>query len=97
MRRIAVGIGNAIHLDELHEIAGNYEDVIQVQSYGGLIGKLESIMKLACENQVLGKYNQSFVAIDKVRAIFLILQKCLNGQPPSSVAVDLKSLTFIKT
>ena len=55
VRRIAVGIGNEIHRDELVEIAGNYEDVIQVYSYGDLISKLENIMKLACENQYPGK------------------------------------------
>ena len=95
MRRIAVGIGNDIHLNELYEIAGNYEDVIRVQSYSGLIDKLESIMKLACEDQVLGKHNQLVVAIDKKRDAFrntfqwttIIINNVVN----------LKLLTFITT
>ena len=55
VRRIAVGIGNEIDKGELVQIAGNQQDVIQVKSYGELIRKLEHIMKLACEDQFLGK------------------------------------------
>ncbi|KAM7452303.1 hypothetical protein ABFA07_000467 [Porites harrisoni] len=54
VRRIAIGIGNEINKGELVQIAGNQQDVIQVNSYGDLIKKLEDIMKLACEDQVLG-------------------------------------------
>ena len=55
VRRIAIGIGNEINKGELVQIAGNQQDVIQVNSYGDLIKKLEDIMKLACEDQVLGR------------------------------------------
>ena len=55
VRRIAVGIGNEIDKGELVQIAGNQQDVIQVKSYSELIRKLEHIMKLACEDQFLGK------------------------------------------
>ena len=55
VRRIAIGIGNEIDKGELVQIAGNQQDVIQVKSYGELIRKLEHIMKLACEDQFLGK------------------------------------------
>ena len=55
VRRIAIGIGNEIDKGELVQIAGNQRDVIQVKSYGDLIKKLEDIMKLACEDQFLGK------------------------------------------
>ena len=55
VRRIAIGIGNEVHDNELREIAGTSEDVIKVLSYGELISKLEKIMDLACENQHPGK------------------------------------------
>ena len=55
VRRIAIGIGNEIDKGELVQIAGNQQDVIQVNSYGELIRKLEYIMKLACQYQFLGK------------------------------------------
>ena len=55
VRRIAIGIGNEIDKGELVQIAGNQQDVIQVKSYSELIRKLEYIMKLACEDQFLGK------------------------------------------
>ena len=55
VRRIAIGIGNEIDKGELVQIAGNQQDVIQVKSYSELIRKLEHIMKLACEDQFLGK------------------------------------------
>ena len=55
VRRIAIGIGNEIDKGELVQIAGNQQDAIQVKSYGELIRKLEYIMKLACEDQFLGK------------------------------------------
>ena len=55
VRRIAIGIGNEIDKGELVQIAGNKQDVIQVKSYSELIRKLEHIMKLACEDQFLGK------------------------------------------
>ena len=55
VRRIAIGIGNEIDKGELVQIAGNQQDIIQVKSYGELIRKLEHIMKLACEDQFLGK------------------------------------------
>ena len=56
MRRIAVGIGNEIHYDELLEIAGSHEDVLQVNSYRDLINKLEDIMRIACDEQYPGKH-----------------------------------------
>ena len=55
VRRIAVGIGNDVHRDELEEIAGTSENVIEVLSYGDLISNLENIMDLACDNQHPGK------------------------------------------
>ncbi|XP_068698433.1 uncharacterized protein [Montipora foliosa] len=51
VRRIAVGIGNDVHRDELEEIAGTSENVIEVLSYGDLISNLENITDLACANQ----------------------------------------------
>ncbi|XP_074625789.1 coadhesin-like [Acropora palmata] len=51
VRRIAVGIGKEVHIDELQEIAGNSDDVIKVISYSHLVSKLENIMDLACKNQ----------------------------------------------
>ena len=61
VRRIAVGIGGAIDLGELQQIASNNKDVLQVQNYGQLDSKLEEIMMMACEEQYPGK-------LDKIRA-----------------------------
>lgn len=55
VRRIAIGIGNEVHSNELQEIAGNSDDVIKVISYSDLVSKLENIMDLACQNQFPGK------------------------------------------
>ena len=70
VRRIAVGIGSAIDLGELQQIASNNKDVLQVQNYGQLDSKLEEIMTMACEEQYPGKLGQNWgMTLDWKRVI----------------------------
>lgn len=54
VRRVAIGIGSGIDISELRQIASSNEDVLQVSRYDELYGKLERIMKMACEEQYPG-------------------------------------------
>ena len=56
VRRVAIGIGNKVDYSELRQIASSNDDVLRVSGYEYLVNKLEAIMKLSCEEQVLGKF-----------------------------------------
>lgn len=56
VRRVAIGIGSGIDISELRQIASSNEDVLQVSRYDELYGKLERIMKMACEEQYPGTW-----------------------------------------